>query len=70
MPWVDESGVKETLRRQDGVEVEAGQALDEVVVGGDEVVGEIPVEDYPVGTTHPLKTEGQTPKKKYIDHTK
>ena len=40
--------MEEALRRQDGVEVEAGEALHEGVIRGDEVVREVPVEDDPV----------------------
>ena len=43
LPWVDEGRVEEALGRQDGVEVEAGEAPHEGVIRGDEVVGKVPV---------------------------
>ena len=50
--------MEEALRRQDGVEVEAGEAPHQGVVWGDQVVGEVPVKDHPVRAAHPLQTEG------------
>ena len=58
LPGVDEGRVEEALRRQDGVEVEAGEAPHQGVVRGDQVVGEVPVKDHPVRAAHPLQTEG------------
>ena len=50
--------MEEALRRQDGVEVEAGEAPHEGVIRGDEVVCKVPVEDDPVWTANPLQTKG------------
>ena len=58
LPGVDEGCVEEALRRQDGVEVEAGEAPHERVVRGDQVVGEVLVKDHPVRAAHPLQTKG------------
>ena len=41
LPWVDKCRVEEALGRQDGVEVEAGEAPHEGVIRGDEVVGKV-----------------------------
>ena len=54
--------MEEAFRREDGVEVEAGEAPHEGVIRGHEVVGEVSVQDDPVRATHPLQTEGQISK--------
>ena len=59
LPWVDQGRVEEALGRQDGVEVEAGEAPHEGVIRGDEVVGKVAVKDDPVRAANPLQTEGQ-----------
>ena len=52
--------MEEALRSHDGVEVEAGEAPDQTVVRGDEVVDKVSVESDPVGAAHPLQTKGDT----------